>query len=214
MTRKRHLLVTAGPTREMLDPVRYLSNLSTGEMGYHVARVAAEAGFHVTLISGPTMIARPRRVHFVPVVSAHEMEQAVKREFRRCDALVMTAAVCDYTPAHRSSNKIKRIHRKSVLFRRTTDILKSVGKHKGKRYVVGFCLETENVKRNAIRKLRSKNLDLIVTNAYGKHRHPFGRNKVAVTLIDRQLREKHVPRCDKRFLAKRLIGLVKLNIRA
>ncbi len=202
------LLVTAGPTREMLDPVRFLSNLSTGEMGYHIAREAQKKGFQVTLISGPVAITSPRRIKLIPVVSAGEMEKAVKLHFPKCDALVMTAAVCDYTPVHRSPQKIKRIYQKRVLFKRTRDILKSISLRKGNRCVIGFCLETENLEQNAIRKLRDKKLDLMVANLYGKSRVPFGRNKAKVLLIDRTFKKEWLPKMDKRKIARHLISWV------
>ncbi len=211
---KPRLLVTAGPTREMFDPVRFVSNLSTGEMGYHIAREAREKEFRVTLISGPTTLERPKNVRFISVVSAREMERAVKIHFPKCDALVMTAAVCDYTPVHRSPRKIKRIRQKSILFQRTGDILKAVTLKKGNRFVVGFCLETENLERNAIRKLRAKKLDLIVANAYGKTHNPFGRNKASVILIDKYANKKALPKLDKKQIARRLLAIVQQRLRA
>src|SRR3989338_1949676 len=141
--RTYRLLVTAGPTREMLDPVRFLSNVSTGHMGYEVARVGKEMGFRVTLVSGPTVFAPPRGVRFVPVLSAEEMKLAVFRLWPKTDALVMTAAVFDYAPVSYSLRKIKRIKQRIIQFKRTTDILEAVGRRKGDGVVVGFALETE-----------------------------------------------------------------------
>ena len=169
----KRLLVTAGPTREMLDPVRFLSNVSTGEMGYQIAKAAKQKKYQVTLISGPTALPQPKGVRFVSVVSTKDMERAVKRYFPKSDALIMTAAVCDYTPAKPSKQKIKRIQKKTVLFKRTNDILKSISSGKGKRIVMGFCLETEDLEKNAIRKLREKDLDYIAANAYNKSQNPF-----------------------------------------
>ena len=209
----KRLLVTAGPTREMLDPVRFLSNLSTGEMGYQIALEGKRRGYRVTLISGPTAFARPKGTHFIPVISTQDMEHAVRTHFPKCDALVMTAAVCDYTPVKRNPQKIKRIRQKTILFKRTRDILKSIASQKGKRYVVGFCLETENLEQNAIRKLQSKSLDLIVANAYGKSQNPFGPNKVSVMLIDKSLKRKLLPKTSKNRLAKQLIAMVDQQLR-
>ena len=177
------LLVTAGPTREMLDPVRFLSNVSTGRMGYEMARKAKQMGFRVVLISGPTALKPPRGVSFVSVLTAREMKKTIFRYWPKTDALVMTAAVCDYTPVRFSPRKIKRIEQKTIPFKRTVDILEQVGKRKGSRVVVGFALETESVERNALRKLKRKNLDLIVANWYDKKNNPFGDRKTSMVLM-------------------------------
>jgi phosphopantothenoylcysteine decarboxylase/phosphopantothenate--cysteine ligase len=183
--RRYHLLVTAGPTREMLDPVRFLSNVSTGQMGYQVAKRAKQMGFRVTLISGPTTLKPPKGVHFVSILTAEEMKKAIFKYWPKIDALVMTAAVCDYTPARFSPSKIKRIKQKTIQFKRTTDILEEVGKRKGDRIVVGFALETEAVKRNAFDKLRRKNLDFIVANWYNENNNPFGNRRTSMILMGR-----------------------------
>lgn len=180
-----HVLVTAGPTREMLDPVRFLSNVSTGHMGYQMAREAKEMGFQVTLISGPTSLRTPRGVRLIPVVSAEEMKRAVFRLWPRTDALIMTAAVCDYTPVRYSPSKIKRVRQKTIRFKRTADILAAVGRRKGNRALVGFSLETEHVERNAVQKLRRKNLDLIAANWFDSAHNPFGDRRTSMILIDR-----------------------------
>ena len=199
------LLVTAGPTREMLDPVRFLSNVSTGHMGYQVARQAKQMGFQVTLISGPTALTPPRGVHYKPVLSAEEMKRAVFKYWLKTDALIMTAAVCDYTPVQFSPSKIKRVKSKAVHFKRTTDILEAVGKRKGNRLTVGFSLETESVKLHAIQKLRKKNLDLIVANWYGAGNNPFGDRRASMVLIDRKGKEKPFSRMTKVQIAKALL---------
>ena len=180
-----HLLVTAGPTREMLDPVRFLSNVSTGHMGYEIARKAKQMGFRVVLISGPTALKPPKGVSFVSVLTAEHMKQAIFRFWPQTDALVMTAAVCDYTPVHFSPAKIKRIKQKTIKFKRTVDILEQVEKRKGGRVVVGFALETEAVERNALKKLKRKNLDMIVANWYDKKSNPFGDRKTSMILMGR-----------------------------
>lgn len=179
------LLVTAGPTREMLDPVRFLSNVSTGRMGYEIAKNARQMGFRVVLISGPTALKPPKGISFVPILTADDMRRAVFRVWSKTDALIMTAAVCDYTPVHFSPSKIKRIRQKTIKFKRTVDILEQVGKRKGNRAVIGFALETEAVERNALRKLRQKNLDMIVANWYDRENNPFGDRKTSMVLIRR-----------------------------
>ncbi len=202
------ILITAGPTREMLDPVRFLSNLSTGEMGYELARAAAQRNYSVTLISGPTALKPPGRIRFIPVVSAKQMEAAVKKYFPKSNVLIMTAAVCDYTPVHRNAHKIKRIHKRNVLLKRTDDILKSVAGYKKKnQLVIGFCLETEHLEQNAIQKLHEKKLDWIVANHYSSSHNPFGKNQVAVLLINCELRKVKIARQSKRSFAHYLISL-------
>ena len=201
----RHLLVTAGPTREMLDPVRFLSNVSTGYMGYAIAREAKRMGFRVTLISGPTHLTSPQGIRYVPVVSAQEMERAVFRNWPKTDILIMTAAVCDYTPVRFSPSKIKRVEQKTIRFKRTSDILAAIGKRKGNRIVVGFALETESLKRNAMRKLKAKNLDFIVANWYGQGNNPFGGNPTSMILMDQHGVKKRFQRMTKAQIAKLLL---------
>ena len=168
MTRKKNklrLVVTAGGTREYLDPVRYISNASSGRMGYALAQAALKAGHRVTLITAPTSLEPPRGADVVQVVSAAQMFAAVKKHFRACDVLIMAAAVADYTPVKKE--KAKRKKEKGALtlkLKPTADILAWAGKHKTKQCVVGFALEDRNLKANAGKKLRSKNADMIIAN--------------------------------------------------
>ncbi|MBI4358103.1 MAG: phosphopantothenoylcysteine decarboxylase [Candidatus Omnitrophica bacterium] len=208
MHKKIHLLVTAGPTREMLDPVRFLSNVSTGHLGYQIARQAKRMGFRVTLISGPTALKPPEGVRFVSVLSAREMKRSVFQFWPTTDALVMTAAVCDYTPVHFSRSKIKRIEQKTIKFKRTTDILEAVGKKKGRQVVVGFALETEQVRKNAMRKLKRKNLDFIVANWYDSRNNPFGDRRTSMVLLDRKGVRKRFQGMAKQDIAKSLLAEV------
>lgn len=205
MLKKPHLLVTAGPTREMLDPVRFLSNVSTGRMGYDIAQEAKRMGFLVTLISGPTQLVPPRGVRYVSVLTADEMKRAVFRFWPKTDILIMTAAVCDYTPVRFSPSKIKRIKQRTIRFKRTTDILESVGRRKGNRILVGFSLETEAVEENALRKLKAKNLDLIVANWYRRGNNPFGNNRTSMMFIDRIGSKRKFYRVTKLEAAKALL---------
>ncbi len=205
MKNKPHLLVTAGPTREMLDPVRFLSNVSTGHMGYEIAAQATRMGFQVVLISGPTALKVPKNVKFVPVLTADQMKKAVLKEWPGTDALIMTAAVCDYTPVQFSPSKIKRIKQKTIRFKRTDDILELVGKRKGKRIVIGFALETEHVEQNAVRKLKRKNLDYIVANWYNRFNNPFGQNRTSMILIHESGRKKRFNHMTKFQAAKALL---------
>jgi phosphopantothenoylcysteine decarboxylase/phosphopantothenate--cysteine ligase len=163
---KCHYLITAGGTREYLDPVRYITNASSGRMGYALAQAAIAAGHSVTLISAPTTLTPPKRAKVVPVVSAADMFNAVKKAFKQCDGLIMAAAVSDYTPVEKS--KVKRKKEKGILTLRlkpTEDILAWAGKNKKKQFVVGFALEDRNLKANANKKLISKNADMIIANA-------------------------------------------------
>lgn len=157
-------LITAGPTREPLDPVRYLSNRSSGKMGYAIAEAAIEAGHDVVLISGPVTVVRPRGVAVIPVSTSDEMFDAVARQSRNCEILVMCAAVADYKPAKISKSKIKKRRENiSLELVPTRDILASLPKDR-QYLLVGFAAETENVEENALKKLREKNCDIIVAN--------------------------------------------------
>lgn len=186
------ILVTAGPTREMLDPVRFLSNVSTGYLGYEIARQAKRMGFHVTLVSGPTALRPPEGIRFVSVLSALDLQRAVFRYWPRADALIMTAAVCDYTPMRYSRSKIKRIRQQSIRFKRTPDILQALGRQKENRIAVGFSLETEAVYEHATQKMKRKKLDLIVAHWYNSKNNPFGDHRASMILMDRWGRKKRL----------------------
>lgn len=162
---KLHFVVTAGGTREYLDPVRYITNASSGRMGYALAQAALKAGHKVTLITAPTTIVPPKGATMVEVVSAADMFAAVKKHFKQCDCLIMAAAVSDYTPLEKA--KVKRKKEKQILtlkLKSTEDILAWAGKHKKKQLVIGFALEDRNLKANAQKKLISKNADMIIAN--------------------------------------------------
>ena len=159
------ILVTAGPTREFIDDVRYLSNASSGRMGCAIAHAAKVAGHNVTLVCGPLECEPPQCDEVVRTVSAAEMRDAVRRHAAGADAVVMAAAVADYAPAERRPGKIAKSDDNLVLqLTRTADILSELGREKGGRILVGFALEAGNARENALRKLREKNLDLIVLN--------------------------------------------------
>ena len=160
-----NILVTAGPTREPLDPVRYLTNRSSGKMGYALARVARERGHKVRLVSGPVSLEVPRGVMVTRVVSAVQMLKAVCKFFPWADALVMAAAVSDWRPSRMAGRKMKKKGLVLVLrLTRNPDILERVSRVKGGRIVIGFAAETEDPVREALRKLRRKKLDLVVAN--------------------------------------------------
>lgn len=165
---QRKILITAGPTREWMDPVRFLSNPSTGAMGIEVARAMKKSGFDVTLVLGPTMLAVPKNIKLIRIETALEMLAVVEKNIRGCFAFIATAAVGDWRFAQTSSTKLKRGRSQSATIRLVSnpDILSWVGKNKSKRpsVVVGYALETDKTKENALKKLREKNLDLIIAN--------------------------------------------------
>jgi phosphopantothenoylcysteine decarboxylase/phosphopantothenate--cysteine ligase len=169
------ILITAGGTREYIDPVRFISNASSGRMGYALARVALSAGHSVTLITAPTALKPPAGARVVRVQTAAEMFKAVKEHFPACDCLIMAAAVSDYTPAHPSKIKLKKQAAKLTLgLKPTPDILKWAGRqrrvcagHRKPKIIVGFALEDRDLRLNADRKMREKHLDMVIANAPG-----------------------------------------------
>jgi phosphopantothenoylcysteine decarboxylase/phosphopantothenate--cysteine ligase len=160
-----NILVTAGPTREFIDDVRYLSNPSSGRMGFACATAARRAGHRVTLVTGPVELPDPAGVAVIRVTSADEMRAAAMKAYARSEAVIATAAVCDYRPAKRVRGKIKKGPRRmSLALTRTPDILAEMAARKGSRTLVGFALESQNAEENALQKLRGKNLDVVVLN--------------------------------------------------
>jgi len=160
-----HILITAGPTREYIDPIRYISNASSGRIGCALASAAKAAGHRVTLILGPVAVQPPEADELVRVTSAAEMFEAVLARFDGCDAFIAAAAVCDYRPAFREEHKIKKTAgRVTVELERTADILAHMSRRRKRQILVGFCLETEDLERRARDKLQVKRLDLVVAN--------------------------------------------------
>ena len=205
-----NLLVTAGPTREPIDPVRFISNYSSGKMGYAIAEAAARRGAKVTLISGPTELPTPQGVKLVPVETAKEMLEAATANFADADVVICAAAVADYAPASQTSSKIKKTGDSLLLeLKPTNDILKSLGKVKKKRIMVGFAAETENLIENATAKLKDKNLDLIVANNVFQDDAVFGSDMNAVSLITSDGAPLELPRMTKREVADNVLGFVK-----
>ena len=160
------MLVTAGPTREYLDDVRYLSNASSGRMGYAVAAAAVEAGHEVVLVTGPVEIVAPDGCELVVVETTAQMRAACETAFPACDGVIAAAAVCDYRPRTRVRGKLKKIGGPiSVDLIETDDVLAGLGAAKGRRWVIGFALEATNARENALQKLRAKNCDRVILNA-------------------------------------------------
>jgi phosphopantothenoylcysteine decarboxylase/phosphopantothenate--cysteine ligase len=207
------LLVTAGPTREYLDPVRFISNPSTGKMGFAIARVAQRRGADVCLISGPTSLAPPQGVSFVSVETTKEMEREVMGKFLKSTAVVMAAAVCDFAPAHRKEKKLPKENMLNVSFKKTPDIVKTIGKKKGNRFIVGFAAETGEEIDNARKKLIEKNLDLIVLNDITRHGAGFGSDTNIVSLIDREGEVVRLPLMSKEEVAHVILDRIKQGVR-
>ncbi len=160
-----HILITAGGTREYIDPVRFISNASTGRMGCAIACAALRTGNEVTMIVAPLAVKPPRAAKIVPVETAAEMFSAVKDWFQKCDCLIMAAAVSDYRPAGTSRTKIKKADGDlTLVLKPTADILKWAGRHKTNQIVVGFALEDRAIRSRAEKKMKEKNLDMIVAN--------------------------------------------------
>lgn len=197
------VLVTAGPTCEDIDPVRFLTNRSSGRMGYAIAASAARRGAKVTLVSGPTALDSPRGVQRVDVRSTEEMQRAVQAKFPACTIAIFAAAVADYRPAEKSRQKIKRKEDALTLrLEPNPDILAAAAKDKGERLVVGFAAETEHVAENARKKLTQKNADLIVANDVGAEGAGFDGDTNIVTLFSRDGRDRPLPRLSKTEVAQ------------
>lgn len=205
-----NLLVSAGPTREFFDSVRFISNPSSGKMGYAIARAAAQRGHQVTLVSGPVALDPPKNVTFISVTTAAEMAAACKRAFRSADVAVMTAAVCDYRPVQRSPHKLaKKASSKRVTLEPTEDIAAALGKRKGRRLLIGFAMEdTAGAHRKAERKLKKKNCDLIVLNGIEN----VGSDEALIELYTPIEGWSRPTRGSKAAIARRLIQLIEKMI--
>jgi phosphopantothenoylcysteine decarboxylase/phosphopantothenate--cysteine ligase len=203
------VLITAGPTCEDLDPVRYLTNRSSGKMGYAVAEAAARRGARVILISGPTSLESPAGVERIAIRTAEEMHRAVQEKFPESSIAIFAAAVADYRPVQSFDQKIKRDKQPLTLsLEATPDILASVAKNKGDRLVVGFAAETERVAENARKKLTAKNADMIVANDVTAEGAGFDHDTNIVTLFARDGRDLPLPRMSKTEVAQRILDEV------
>ncbi|MEN8661278.1 MAG: phosphopantothenoylcysteine decarboxylase [Lentimonas sp.] len=202
-------LITAGPTREFIDPVRFISNPSTGKMGFAIAEAAVAAGWTVDLIAGPIALQEPDDVILYPVVTAEEMYNQVDALFDACDILIMTAAVSDFSPVMQHAQKQKKGDASmTVEFERTIDILKTVCERKAHQAVVGFAAETNDVVEYAKQKLKSKNLDWIVANKVGEVGAGFAADTNEVVLIAADGSSAKLGPTTKAAIAEQLIQLV------
>ncbi len=208
------VLVTAGPTREPIDPVRYISNQSSGKMGHAIAEAAASRKATVTLITGPTDLAAPAGVNSVRVQTAEEMLNATMKALSDADIVIAAAAVADYRPASKAEQKIKKHEERMQLdLEKTEDILSRIAADKGKRIVVGFAAETENIEDNARKKLSEKNLDLIVANDVSDSAGVFGSDSNTVTLISRTGHTLRWPKSLKQEIANRIFNYIMTELR-
>lgn len=208
----KRVLVTAGPTQEPIDPVRYVGNRSSGKMGFALAAAAAQRGAEVTLVAGPVVLATPRTVRRIDVGTAREMERAVLEAFPQSDVLVMAAAVADFAPASPAERKIKQDQIAGELWslelRRNPDILSAAGRRKEKQVLVGFALETEDGEERARQKLAVKNCDLIVLNSAVAEGAGFGTDTNIVTIIAADGSAERLPRLPKIDVAHRILSRI------
>jgi phosphopantothenoylcysteine decarboxylase/phosphopantothenate--cysteine ligase len=208
----RKVLVTAGPTVEPIDPVRFISNRSSGKMGYAIANAAALRGADVALVSGPVHLRAPRNTRRIDVETAEQMKKAVEQEFDSADLVVMTAAVADFAPLKPSTHKIKRDVQAddsmSLEFRKNPDILRSIGEKKTRQVLVGFALETDHEIENAQQKLNTKHLDAIVLNNPLEEGAGFGSDTNVVTVITADGRIERLPRMSKFDVANEILSRI------
>lgn len=204
--RGAHVLVTAGPTHEYLDDVRYIGNPSTGLMGMELARAAQKLGAHVTVVCGPTHLQAPPGVAFIPVVSAQQMLEAVSERFDSCEVFIASAAVSDYRPARREAGKIKKgAERATIELVLNPDVLKAMGdRRRDDQIIVGFSLESANALDNARGKLDAKNCDLMVVNTPAH----FGEAKEFVRIINAKGLVAELPPSTKAAVAEAVLDLV------
>jgi len=204
----KKILITAGPTYEAIDPVRFIGNHSSGKMGYDIAEGAANMGASVILVSGPSHLKIDNNlVQFVPVVSAQEMYEACHNYFPEVDAVIAAAAVADYRPKEVSVQKIKKESEKFVIeLEKTKDILASLGEIKTKQFLIGFALETENEIENAKLKIQKKNLDLVVLNSLQDEGAGFGTSTNKVTFIDKNFKVEPMELKSKEAVANDIVN--------
>jgi phosphopantothenoylcysteine decarboxylase / phosphopantothenate---cysteine ligase len=203
------ILLTAGPTREYLDDVRFLSNASSGRMGHALAEAALARGHQVVLVSGPVTLVPPPGCEFSPVETSKEMHEKCLALFPACDGVIGAAAVCDYRPRERATGKISKTGQPLVLeLVETPDILADLGRKKEHRWIVGFALESQNARANALRKLQSKSCDAIVLN----HPQAIGSGANSVELIDSAGQTVGAWSADKRAIADELLGWIEAHL--
>ena len=203
------IVVTAGPTREPIDPVRFISNRSSGKMGYALAEAAVEAGHEVTLISGPTALTRPPGAKFIAITTSDELYAAVQEQVRVCDVLVMCAAVSDYKPTTIAAQKLeKQTGEFTLRLTPTQDILSSLPHENRSFVVVGFAAETHDIEASARRKLFAKHCDMIVANDVSRSDSGMESDDNEVTIFFRDQKSETISRAPKKIIAREILKIV------
>ena len=214
--KKKNILITAGPTLELIDPVRYISNFSTGTLGFLIAKEAIKKGYNTYLVTGPVNLRKPEKAKVSEVTTAREMQKEVKKHIKKMDCIIMTSAVCDFRPKNKARQKIKKKNEITIELVKNPDILNSLKNIKGI-YKVGFALETSNARKNAMRKKNDKKVDLLVLNKITPKNNPFGpdkketngRNYIMINEKEEVSTHKNIKKTD---LAKIIMRKVRENI--
>ena len=203
------IIITAGPTREPIDRIRFISNYSTGTLGFELAKEARKRDHSAILISGQVDLKTPKGIKRFDIITAIDMQKEINRRFDWCDCLIMSAAISDYRPKRYISGKLKKEKSQiSLKLVRNPDILESLGRRKKDRILVGFALETDKLIQNAKSKLKRKNLDLIIANKKGSSMSPFGKNKITGYIIDKQLKVEKFSNISKNQLSKQVLDII------
>ena len=203
------ILITAGPTREPIDPVRFLSNRSTGKMGYAIATAAELRGHDVLLVSGPVNVPNPGGCHIISVETASQMHDEVMEHSKGCDAAVMVAAVADYTPLETSPHKLKKSGDKDIKLKRTKDVLGSMRQIFGfDGVLVGFAADTEELRENALSKMKRKGCDFIVANDVSRKDIGFESDYNEVTIFQSDGSKEHIKKCSKQKIAEKILDKI------
>ena len=206
--KNKKFLISAGPTYEAIDPVRFIGNHSSGKMGFAIANAAQKRGAKVQLITGPVHLSTPENIQRIDVVSALEMKKEISNRFEEVDVLIMSAAVADYQPKKVAKEKMKKTNTElNIPLKKTPDILRSIAKNKKKQIVIGFALETENEKKNALQKMKRKNLDAIVLNSLKEKGAGFGYDTNKITILT-PLEERSFELKSKDLVAEDIINFV------
>lgn len=208
MKKPIRIIITAGPTIEPIDPVRFISNRSTGYMGYKIAEVAARRRHSVMLISGPTALKPPKVKKFISIKTSDDLFNVLKKEIGYADCLIMCAAVADFRPKKIARKKIKRGKKLLLYLVQNKDIVAVISRHKKDKLFIGFSLETGNLIRNAYKKLKVKNLDLIVANSLSKRHNPFGDNELSVSIIEKSGHRIYIKGKSKTYIAQVLLDKI------
>ncbi|PFS17538.1 bifunctional phosphopantothenoylcysteine decarboxylase/phosphopantothenate--cysteine ligase CoaBC [Bacillus cereus] len=209
----KRILITAGPTREKIDPVRFMTNFSSGKMGYAIAEVAASLGADVILVSGPTALNPPLHVTTIQVESAQDMLEAVLQHYQNVDIVIKTAAVADYRPKYVHDNKMKKQNGDAVIeLERTVDILRTLGEKKERQLLIGFAAETTNIEEYATRKLREKNANMIVANDVKAQGAGFGTDTNIVTMYRKDGEIIELPLLTKKEVAREILKQIEMML--